>query len=109
DALARINDERVAVRLVPLLEQEEIRDAVAEALGELGGAETVAPLVQALNRGGHAAAVARALARLHARYEERYNGGAYVAAQFLAAVEPAGAQRVVDAVEAAGAEDLRAL
>src|SRR6185436_16516099 len=36
-------------------------------------------------------------------------GGAYVAAQFLAALEPAGAQRVVDAVEAAGADDLRAL
>jgi HEAT repeat protein len=109
DALAQINDARVAPRLVPLLSRSELAAPVAEALGELGGAEVVRPLVEALNANGPTVPIARALARLHARYEERYGGGAYVTAEFDAAVRPAGAQRIVDAVSGAAQQDLRAL
>ena len=45
DALAQISDGRVASRLVPLLARADIGEAVADALGELGGAEVVRPLV----------------------------------------------------------------
>src|SRR5262249_38948846 len=53
--------------------------------------------------------IARALSRLHERYECQYGGGAYVMVEFQAALEPAGAQRLVDAVGQASQQDLRAL
>ena len=109
DALAQINDSRVSARLVPLLVRPEIGEAVADALGELGGAEVVRPLVAVLNTTGGAVPIARALARLHQRYESRYGGGAYVMAEFQAALEPAGAQRLVDAVSRAASQELRSL
>ena len=109
DALARINDARAAPALVPLLARPAIVEPVAEALGELGGAEVVRPIVARLNAGDAAPALARALSRLHARYEERYGGGALIAAEFAAAVSPAGARHVLDAVSTCGRDDLRAL
>ena len=109
DALAQINDSRVSSRLVPLLARPDVAEAVADALGELGGGEVVRPLVAVLNTAGGALPIARALARLHQRYERRYGGGAYVAAEFQAALEPAGAQRLIDAVSQAAAQDLRSL
>ena len=42
DALAQISDGRVALRLVPMLARDEIREPVIDALGELAGAEAVA-------------------------------------------------------------------
>jgi HEAT repeat protein len=109
DALAQISDSRVAPRLVALLSRPEVAEPVADALGELGGAEVVRPLVDVLNATGPAAPIARALARLHSRYEERYGGGDYVSTEFQAAIQPAGAQQVVDAVGSAVPQDLRAL
>ena len=94
DALARIHDARVVPRLIPLLRRPDITQPVAEALGELGGAEAVAPLVAVINGAGLAAPIARALARIHERYEERYAGGA---------------QRILYAVASTGADDLPAL
>ena len=76
DALARIRDARVGPALVPLLERPTLAEPVAEALGELGGADVVRPLVAQLNGAGPPAPLARALARLHERYEQRYGGGA---------------------------------
>ena len=52
DALARISDSRVAPRLVPLLRRRDVASRVAEALGELGGADVVRPLVDVLNSTG---------------------------------------------------------
>lgn len=109
DALGRIGDPRVAPRLVPLLRRGDVAESAADALGKLGGAEVVRPLVEMLNGPGPAVPVARALARIHDRYEQHYGGGALVAAEFQGAVAPAGAQRILDAVAAAGPDDLRAL
>jgi HEAT repeat protein len=106
DALAQINDGRVAPRLVPLLERDDLGDAVADALGEVGGAEVVRPLVGVLNARGHAMPIARALARLHERCERTYGGGAYVTDEFHAAVQPSGAQALLDAIEEASTQDL---
>jgi HEAT repeat protein len=109
DALARISDARAAPALVPLLDHPPIVEPVAEALGELGGAEVVRPIVARLNGGGPAPPLARALARLHARYEERYGGGALIVAEFQGAVSAAGARAVLDAVSSCGRDDLRAV
>ena len=109
DALAQISDSRVAVRLLPMLARDDIREPVIDALAELGGAEVIRPLVAILNTSGSALPVTRALARLHERYEARYGGGAYVTTEFQAALQPAGAQRLLDAVTAAPADRLQAL
>ena len=109
DALARIQDSRVAPRLVPLLLRRDVVEPVAEALGELGGADVVRPLVDVLNNTGPAVPVARALARLHERYEQQYGGGALVATEFQSAIRPAGSQRVLDALATATGADLSAL
>src|SRR5918993_1308391 len=52
DALTRIGDARVAPRVVPLLEDELLREAAADVLGQLGDEEAVAPLAALLNRSG---------------------------------------------------------
>ena len=109
DALARIRDARVSPALVPLLDRPTIAEPVAEALGELGGADVVRPLVAQLNGAGPVAPLARALARLHERYEQRYGGGAAIVAEFQAAVTPAGGRRILDAISACDSGDLRAV
>jgi len=109
DALARINDARAAPALVPLLTRPLVAEPAAEALGEIGGADVVRPLVDLLNIGGPATAVARALARLHQRYEQRYGGGAVIVAEFEAAVAAPGAARILDAVSSCDSQDLRAV
>lgn len=109
DALARIHDPRVVPRLIPLLRRPDVTQPVADALGELGGAEAVAPLVAALHDFGQAAPVARALARIHERYEELYAGGALIVSEFQSAITPAGAQRILDAVPSTGSDGLAGL
>lgn len=109
DALVRIADPRVSARLVPLLARPEVGEAVADALSELGGAEVVRPLVDALNGTVPVVPAARALARLHERFEKQYGDGALIVDEFRAAVTPSGAQRVLDTVAEAPTTDLRRL
>ena len=109
DALARIRDVRVAPRLIPLLRRSDVIEPVADALGALGGADAVRPLVDVLNTTGPVAPIARALAQLYDRYEQRYGGGALIAAEFQAAIGAAGAQRLLDAVATTIVPDLSGL
>jgi HEAT repeat protein len=108
-ALAAIGDSRVTPRLMPLLRLPDLRDAAADALGELGDAGVVPPLVHALNDGDSALPVIRALARLHDRYEARFGAGAVVMEAFQHALLPAGAQRILDVIATVRADDARAL
>ena len=109
DALAKMHDARVAPRLIPLLRRSDVTEPVADALGALGGADAVRPLVDVLNTTGPAAPVARALSKMYERYEHRYGGGALVAAEFQAAIRPAGAQRLLDALATTVVPDLSGL
>jgi HEAT repeat protein len=110
DALTRIGDARVAPRVVPLLGDEMLREAAADVLGQLGDEETVAPLAALLNTpDAPTRSAARALAALHDRYEEQYGGGAYVADLSRAAVNPTGAQNLLDALNDSSSEELRPL
>ncbi|MCP4658525.1 MAG: HEAT repeat domain-containing protein, partial [bacterium] len=52
DALAAIGDALVAPQIVPLLEDELLRTAAADALGKLGDELAVAPLAALLNKPG---------------------------------------------------------
>jgi HEAT repeat protein len=110
DALARVGDARVASRVVPLLEDELLREAAADALGRLGDDEAVAPLSALLNAPrAPAPTVARALAALHDRYEKLYGEGAHVSDLTRAAISPAGVQNLLDALNESGAVELRPL
>jgi HEAT repeat protein len=110
DALTRIGDARVAPRVVPLLEDELLREAAADVLGQLGDEETIAPLAALLNTpDAPTLAVARALAALHDRYEKQYGEGAYIADLSRAAINPTGAQNLLDALNDSSTEELRPL
>jgi HEAT repeat protein len=110
DALKRIGDARVAPRVAQLLDDEMLREAAADVLGHLGGEETVAPLAALLNTpDAPTPAVARALAALHERFEKQYGEGAYIADLSRAAINPTGAQNLLDALSSSGDEELRPL
>ena len=86
-------------RLMPLLARADIVEPVADALGELGGAEAVAPLVGVLNTTGPAAPIARALAPAARALRAALRAAArWWSSEFQAALAPAGAQRILDAV-----------
>jgi HEAT repeat protein len=107
DALAQMDDPRVAPRLVALLDDTDLSAAAADALGRLAGAEVVRPLARALDRPNPpVTTIAAAIARLHERYDRLYGGGDYIASEFQAAITPAGATRLVAAVRMAQ-EDAR--
>lgn len=110
DALARIGDAHVAPRLVPLLEDRLLREPAAEALGKLGEEEMVAPLAAMLNApNAPTHVIARSLARLYDRYEKSFGEGEHIADLSRRAIDAAGAQNLLDALDERGAEDLRAL
>ncbi len=110
DALARIGDARVAPRVVPLLEDELLREAAADVLGQLGDEGTVEPLAALLNTPeAPTLIVARALAALHDRYDKLYGEGAYIADLSRAAINPTGAQNLLDALSGSRPEELRPL
>jgi len=110
DSLTRIGDARVAPRIVPLLEDELLREAAADALGRLGDEKTVGPLAALLNRpDAPTRAAARALAALYDRFENNVGEGAYIADLSRAVINPAGAQNLLDALGGADSGDLRPL
>lgn len=110
DALKQIGDARVVPRVVPLLEDELLREAAAELLGELGDEESVAPLAALLNTpNAPTRAAARALAALHDRYERLYGEGSYVAELSRGLINPTGAQNLLEELEKPGHKELRPL
>lgn len=110
DALKQIGDARVVPRVLPLLEDELLREAAAELLGALGDEEAVTPLAGLLNA-PHAPTrvAAQALAALHDRYAERYGEGSYIADLSRAAINPAGAQNLLEALGETEGGELRPL
>lgn len=109
DALSRINDASVAPRLLPLLADEMVGDQAAEALGQIGDEDAVAPLAAALDRAHSSpASVVDALTGIHRRYADMFPGGAeHIEDLVRAAITPTGAQRVIDAAGRASGASLR--
>ncbi|MDT7689957.1 MAG: hypothetical protein QOE46_2716 [Acidobacteriota bacterium] len=110
DSLIQIGEARIAPRIVPLLEDELLREAAADVLGRLGDEETIAPLTALLNATeAPARSVAQALAALHDRYEKKFGEGSYIADLSRAAINPTGARNLLDALSEPGAGELRPL
>jgi PAS domain S-box-containing protein len=71
DALRQTADSPAATRILPLLTDDYLREAVIETLGVIGSEEVVAPLANLFNEDkSSAAAVAGALAALFERFEK---------------------------------------
>ena len=110
DALAKIGDPRVAPKIVPLLDDDLLREPAINLLGQLGDESAVAPLVALLNSPtGPTDAIAAALASLNDRYEKQYGAGGYIADLASREISPDGVQKLLDALEVPGNEDLRPL
>ena len=110
DALVKIGDTRVAPRIVPLLEDDLLREPAINLLGRLGDDTAVAPLIALLNTpDAPTDLIAEALATLCERYEEQYGEGSHIADLTSSEISPTGIQNLLDALEAPGKENLRPL
>lgn len=109
DALSRIDDAAVAPRLVPLLHDELVGGQAAEALGQLGDEDAIAPLAAALDLPhGSPASIVDALTGIHRRYVDLFSGGAaYIEGQVRTSISPQGAQRLIEAAGRASGSSLR--
>src|SRR5688572_29310732 len=113
ESLAKIGDARVAPRIVPLLEDDLLREPAVTLLGELGDESAVAHLAAILNTPtAPVNVIAGALANLHDRFEKQYGEGAYIADLTNREISPTGVQNLLDALETdatADKEDLRSI
>jgi HEAT repeat protein len=110
DALTRIGDAGVAPRIVPLLEDELLREPAINLLGQLGDDSVVAPLSELLNSAASpTGAIADALGALHDRYQEHYGEGAFIADLASQQISATGAQNLLDALETPDRKDLRSI
>ena len=102
ESLAVIGDASVTSRMAPLLDNEFLRDAAINLLGQLGDDSAVGPLTALLNTPGvPTAVIADALAAIHDRYDEQYSEGAYIAGLASREISPTGVQNLLDALASA--------
>lgn len=110
DALAKIGDPKIAPRIMPLLDDDLLRDPAVNLLGQLGDETAVAPLTALLNTPtAPTDALANALATLSDRYEAQYREGAYIADLTSREISATGVQNLLDALETPVDEDLRSI
>ncbi|HEU4795339.1 MAG TPA: HEAT repeat domain-containing protein, partial [Pyrinomonadaceae bacterium] len=110
DALAKIADERIVPRVVPLLEDELLREPAINLLGQLGDETVISPLTALLNApGAPANLVAGALAAIRDRFEKQYGEGRYIADLTAGEISPTGIQNLLDALESPGQDNLRSI
>ena len=110
DALAKIGDARVAPKMLPLLDDELLREPAITLLGQLGDDSSVVPLTALLNTPDVPTdLIADALAALRDRYEEKYAEGAYISDLASREISPTGVQNLLDALETPGKENLRSI
>jgi HEAT repeat protein len=110
ESLMQIGDARVVTRIVPLLDDELLREPAAVALGKLGDEEAVDPLVNKLNtRPEMGQIVAESLTTLYDRYDKLYGEGKLISDLSRRGINAAGAQNLLDALDQAAPEKLRGL
>jgi HEAT repeat protein len=79
DALRQIADHSITGRLMPLLDDDALREAVIETLGEVGETEIVPVLIDLINRDKSlVTAAAQALKSLYNRYRNNFQAGAEI-------------------------------
>jgi HEAT repeat protein len=107
-SLVRIGDPLVVPRLAPLLDDDVLAAAAAEALGSFGDEDAVAFLVDALNSSTSAVApIVEALVRIHERYRTLFSGGTEIEDVLGRTISAAGTRRVLGALPDATGETLK--
>jgi HEAT repeat protein len=102
DTLALIGEPSVTPRVVPILDDELLHEAAAEALGHFGREDAVGPLAARLARPGASVSdLAAALAALFARFDAA-GDGAIVAELARAVASPEAGRCVMAALTVAG-------
>ena len=110
EALGAIGNSRVAPRLLPLLQDEMLREPAALALARVGDEFTVDALVRILNdRDAPTEVIAQSLVVLQDRYETVYGEGAYIAGLCGRSIRPVGVQNLIAAFAKADEKNLRPL
>jgi len=111
DALTQIGDSRIVPRMLPLLEDELLRDLTINLMGQLGDESVVAPLTSILNTPATTSTrlIAHALATLSDRYEEQHGEGRYIADLTSREISPTGIQNLLAEVDSPNKENLRSL
>lgn len=110
EALGQIGDASITPRIVPLLDDEHLREAAANLLGKLGDEVTVRPLVALLNaRQVPPPVITRALATIYDRYQERYGEGEHIADLCRQFIDEAGTRYLIEFLHDPPGENLRSL
>jgi len=110
EALGEIGHSGVSFRIIPLLQDEMLREAAARALSRIGDEFAVEALIAILNsRDAPTEIFARSLMDLHDRYEAKYQEGSYIVGIYRSSINATGAQNLIDALETAEPENLRPL
>jgi HEAT repeat protein len=110
DALGDIGDSRFATRIVPLLQDETLRDPAAHALAKIGDESIVEALAGLLNTpDAPIEAAAEALAVLRERYEQLYGEGRHITDLCRTFITATGTRNLADTVIRSGPETLRPL
>jgi HEAT repeat protein len=110
EALGEIGHSGVSFRIIPLLQDEMLREPAARALSRIGDEFAVEALIAILNdRNAPTEPIARSLTDLHDRYEAMYQEGSYIVGIYRSSIKPTGVQNLIDALETAEPESLRSL
>ena len=110
DALAKIGDPRITPRMVPLLEDELLREPAISLLGQLGDETAVAALTALLNTpAAPTDLIAGALANLSDRYNAQFGEARYIADLVNDQISATGVQNLLDALETPGQQNFRSI
>lgn len=108
DALVRIGEPAAAPRIVPLLDDVVMAGAAADALGQLGDEDAIAPLVAALERpDAPTVAIVDALVTIHHQYELTSGAGGHVEDLVRRATTPRATDRLLADVQRSSGVHLR--
>jgi HEAT repeat protein len=110
DALALIGEPDVVPRLLSLLDEPTLLVATVACLGALGGEDIVLPLARLVQRAdAPVAQIAKALVDIHDRVQSQIGEGGLVADLARSAMTEAAARTLENTLDAASAEEARAL
>lgn len=115
EALMRIGDSTIGSRIVSLLDHDLLGQQVAEVLGELGSADVVTAIADALNQPPDrgfpcpVGSLAITLAKIHRRYQNEFGEGEFIADLTRRAVTEMGTENLLNTIQTANPEELEAV
>ncbi len=123
EALMKIGDSTIGSRIVSLLNHDLLAQQVASVLGELGSADVVTAIADALNQSVRQAidkpadqgfpcpigSLAITLAKIHRRYQNEFGEGEFIADLTRRAVTEVGTENLLNMIQAATPEELEAV